>query len=441
VVCAGLSTHVPKVTTPIHDFWHPRTASRSPYNLAMGAETSSESAPCHVPAVVDSPSMTPAANRLFQWFNLAAIATWLACGLWPLSAVATGQFTGAPALVYVAAFLLYGVMLAAILTLPHRIDARTAFILVLVATTVTAIGLNWLTVAYLNGTGVGLGLLALVAASLPYFIGATSTWLWIVAQTAALFVVIRTDLTAVDGVTFALAATGFQVFLAASSMLAINEARARSNFARVNAELTATRDLLAESSRTAERLRISRDLHDTLGHHLAALSLQLDVASRLSEGKVAEHVQRAHAITRLLLSDVRSVVSSLRDSSRLNLAESIRALIRQPLDASVHLTQPDALIVEDPARAEALLRAVQEILTNTTRHAHARNLWIDLAEVDGGVVLTSRDDGHGTDAIVPGNGLNGMKERFEEQGGRVEIHSGRGDGFHVRAFLPLPSSA
>ena len=441
MVHTGLSTHVPKVTTPIHDFRHPRTEGRGPYNLAMGSETSSQSAPCHVPAVVDSPSMTPAANRLFQWFNLAAIATWLACGLWPLSAVATGQFTGAPALVYVAAFLLYGVMLVGILTLPHRIHAPTLFILLLVATSITAIGLNSLTNNYLNGTGMGLGLLALVAASLPYFIGATSTWIWIVVQTAVLFVVIRTDLTAVDGITFALAATGFQVFLAASSMLAISEGRARSNFARVNAELTATRDLLAESSRTAERLRISRDLHDTLGHHLAALSLQLDVASRLSEGKVAEHVQRAHAITRLLLSDVRNVVSSLRDSSQLNLAESIRALIRQPLDASVHLTLPDTLIVEDPARAEALLRAVQEILTNTTRHAHARNLWIDLAEGDGGVVLTSRDDGHGTDAIVLGNGLNGMKERFEEQGGRVEVRSGRGDGFHVRAVLPLPSSA
>ena len=391
--------------------------------------------------MVDSPSMTPAASRLFQWFNAAALATWLACGLWPLSAVVTGQFTGTPALVYVVGFLAYGGMLVAILTLPHRIHAPTAFTLLLVATSITAIGLNSLTNNYLNGTGMGLGLLALVAASLPYFIAAAPTWIWIVVQTAGLFVVLRTDLTAVDSATFALAAIGFQVFLAASSMLAISEGRARSNFGRVNAELTATRDLLAESSRTSERLRISRDLHDTLGHHLAALSLQLDVASRLSEGKVAEHVQQAHAITRLLLSDVRNVVSSLRESSRLNLADSIRALIRQPIDASVHLAIPDTLIVEDPARAETLLRAVQEIITNTTRHAHARNLWIDLAEADGGIMLTSRDDGRGTDPIRPGHGLTGMKERFEEHGGRVDVRSGRGRGFHVQAFVPLPSSA
>jgi signal transduction histidine kinase len=414
---------------------------RGPYNLAMGSDTLPPSPACHIPAVVDSPSMTPAASRLFQWFNVAAAATWLACGLWPLSAVVTGQFTGTPALIYVVGFLAYGGMLVAILRLPHRIHAPTAFVLLLVATSITAIGLNSLTNNYLNGTGMGLGLLALVAASLPYFLAATSTWIWIVAQTAGLLVVLRTDLTAVDNATFALAAIGFQVFLAASSMLAISEGRSRSNFARVNAELTATRDLLAESSRTSERLRISRDLHDTVGHHLAALSLQLDVASRLSEGKVAEHVQQAHAITRLLLSDVRTVVSSLRDSGRLNLADSIRALVRQPIDASVHLTIPGTLIVEDPARAETLLRAVQEILTNTTRHAHARNLWIDLAEADGGIMLTSRDDGRGTDAIRLGNGLTGMKERFEEHGGRVDLRSGRGEGFHVQAFVPLPSSA
>ena len=441
MVRTALSTHVPKVTGQIRDFRHPRAGGRGPYNLAMGSDTLSQSSPCHVPAVVDSPSMTPAASRLFQWFNVAAMATWLACGLWPLSAVATGQFTGTPALVYVAAFLAYGAMLVAVLTLPHRFHAPTTFMLLLVAISITAIGLNKLTNVYLNGTGVGLGLLAIVAATLPYFIGATATWIWVLAQTAGLFVIIETDLTAVDGATFALAAIGFQVFLAASSMLAISEGRARSNVARVNAELTATRDLLAESSRTSERLRISRDLHDTLGHHLAALSLQLDVASRLSEGRAAEHLQQAHAITRLLLSDVRNVVSSLRDSGRLNLAESIRALVRQPIDAAVHLTVADTLIVEDPARAETLLRAVQEIVTNTTRHAHARNLWIDLAEADGGIMLTSRDDGHGTEALMFGNGLTGMRERFEEHGGRVEVHSGRGDGFHVRAFVPLPVSA
>lgn len=95
--------------------------------------------------------------------------------------------------------------------------------------------------------------------------------------------------------------------------LARSERDAREELARANAELVARQSLLAESSRIAERLRISRDLHDTLGHHLTALSLQLDVAARLASGQAAAHVREAHAITRLLLGDVRDVVSRMRD--------------------------------------------------------------------------------------------------------------------------------
>ena len=386
--------------------------------------------------------MTPEASRSFHWFDVAAVVTWLACGLWPLSAALAGRFPAAPALAYLIVFLINGAILIAILTLPKRLPlAPRSYVMLLVVESVTAVTLNALTAIYLQGTGVGIGFLVIVAAALPYFFTAPTTWIWIVVQTIAMWAFVWNDLHEIEGITFALATIGFQVFAASSSMLAISEGRARSNFARANAELSATRELLAESSRTSERLRISRDLHDTLGHHLAALSLQLDVASRLSEGKAAEHIHQAHAITRLLLSDVRDVVSSLRESSTLNVADAIRALAIQPIDAHVHLNLPEALIIEDAARAETLLRAVQEALTNTARHACAKNLWIQLEASDGGIMFNARDDGHGTNALTLGNGLTGMKERFEEHGGRVDVKSSAGAGFELRAFLPLPSSA
>ena len=77
---------------------------------------------------------------------------------------------------------------------------------------------------------------------------------------------------------------GFQMFALFTSYTALSEARAREELAQVNAELRATQALLAESSRTNERMRIARELHDLLGHHLTALSLNLEVASHVSEG-------------------------------------------------------------------------------------------------------------------------------------------------------------
>jgi len=365
--------------------------------------------------------------------------------LWPIGSIFGGRFTGVPAGACVVMFVVYGVALVSILRLPRqkRPAPRWMAVTAVAVQSVTSIGINVDTIVYLNGTGMGIGLIVVVAAQLPYFLAQRQTWIWIAAQTFVLTAVIGAlgTVSGLEVATFALATLGFQMFAAASSILLISEGRARTNLARANAELTATRELLAESSRSSERLRISRDLHDTLGHHLAALSLQLDVAARLSEGKVAEHVHQAHAITRLLLSDVRAVVSTLRENGGLNLADALRGLVLQPVGLEIHLDVPDQLIVDEPTRAEALLRAVQEILTNTTRHARAANIWIELRSTAAGIALHARDDGRGANTVMSGNGLKGMRERFELHGGMVEVRTAPGAGFEVFASMPLPTPA
>jgi len=376
-----------------------------------------------------------------SWFTPAAMATWLACGLWQLAKIFDGTLSGWPAAVYVAVFTLYGMALLLTL-LPPRCRGRVPFFVPLTLVllqALTSIAANLDTAIFLHGTGIGIGLMVIVAAQLPYFLTSRWTWIWIVAQTVWIPVGIGGLTTdgVIASVTFVIAAIGFQVFAATSSVLTLRERQARATLIRANAELMATRGLLAETSRISERVRISRDLHDTLGHHLAALSLQLDVASRVSHGQATERIQQAHAIVRLLLSDVRNVVTMLRETSTLNVAGAIRALAQQSMRAAVHLDIPDGLVVEDPARAEALVRAVQEVLTNTARHAHARHLWIRVEPAPHGITLLSRDDGRGTDLTAFGNGLRGMRERFEEHGGRVDVTSAPGAGFEVRAFMPL----
>lgn len=223
--------------------------------------------------------------------------------------------------------------------------------------------------------------------------------------------------------------------------IAASESRGRSELARLNAELLATRELLADSSRLAERIHIARELHDSLGHHLAALTVNLDLASRTAEGRAAEPVREAHTLARLLLADVRDVVSELRGSRPLDLPQALRTLAAAGGDPAIHLEVPDDLEIRDPAQAHALFRCVQEAVTNARKHARARHLWIELVREEAGVVLRARDDGKGAAEVIPGNGLRGMRERLVELGGRLEVESRPGDGFLLQVWVPSPEAA
>jgi signal transduction histidine kinase len=260
---------------------------------------------------------------------------------------------------------------------------------------------------------------------------------WMIVQTLALALIGSTYASPILAVAMAGAFGGFQVFAFVTASLTTRERAAREELSRAHAALLSTRALLAESSRNEERLRISRDLHDTLGHHLTALSLQLDVASRLTDGKASDHVRQAHAITRLLLSDVREVVSELRSGAPFALAQAIRSLAAVSSALAIHVQMPDRLDIEDGAIAYALLQCAHEIITNTTRHASARNLWIAVTRDGDGVTVHARDDGRGADTIQLGNGLTGMRERFESLGGRIEFRSRDGHGFEVDGFVPI----
>jgi signal transduction histidine kinase len=180
---------------------------------------------------------------------------------------------------------------------------------------------------------------------------------------------------------------------------------------------------------------MARDLHDGLGHHLTALSLNLEAASHLSQGEAREHVERARSVARGLLSDVRASVSGIRESEA-DPMQAIRELV-EPIEVPrVHVSGPESLAESDPAQGEALLRLVQEIVTNALRHAQARNLWITVRPSDQGTDVEGRDDGHGTDAWQEGNGLRGMRERLATLGGSLDVSSRVGAGFLVHARIP-----
>src|ERR671919_1026575 len=180
----------------------------------------------------------------------------------------------------------------------------------------------------------------------------------------------------------------------------------------------------------AERERLSRELHDTLGHHLTALSLNLEAARHLAaDDRTREQVERAQSVTSLLLRDVRGVVSALRGEDPIGLADALRILVDAVPEPRIHLQVADDLPVTDPLRAQTVLRCVQEIITNAVRQAHAANLWIELSRSDSGLRITASDDGRGANEIRPGHGLLGMRERVEAVGGHLDIQSEVTRGF------------
>jgi signal transduction histidine kinase len=364
-----------------------------------------------------------------RWLIAAGFVTWLASGVPAVLAIADGRMSAARAAAWVIAYAAFGIAFG-LSCFERRPGTRLRLAVQAVA------GLAMVATAR---DGLSAATLVVVAAQLIGPFPPRAAIAWVAVQTVMLVVIFGRIAGASTALTGGGAFLGFQIFALATAALGMRERAARDELALANAELLATRSLLAENSRVAERLRISRDLHDTLGHHLTALSLQLEVASRLASGPAADRVHEAHAITRLLLSDVRDAVSRLRETSRFSLAEAVRALAETAATPEIHVQVPDDIDVDDPLQAHAILRCVQEIITNTARHASARHLWITIERQAGGVALTARDDGRGADVVAWGNGLRGMRERFEEHSGRVEFSSVAGRGFEVRAFMPRES--
>jgi signal transduction histidine kinase len=211
------------------------------------------------------------------------------------------------------------------------------------------------------------------------------------------------------------------------------EVETRKKLAEAHTELRATTALLSESTRSDERLRIARELHDLLGHQLTVLSLELEVATHHSQPPAREHVSRAASIARELLADVRATVGELRGRAP-DLRETLERIVADLPEPTTHVRVDDD-VHADEAQTAAIVRCVQEVVTNTIRHAEANELWIEIgATPAGGVTFTAQDDGRGADRVVPGNGLRGIAERVEELGGSATFTSK--SGFRVVAELP-----
>ncbi len=242
----------------------------------------------------------------------------------------------------------------------------------------------------------------------------------------------------------------WQTFSFGLGYIAMSERSHRERLAASNAELQAIQQLLAESERTAERMRIARELHDGLGHHLTALGLHLELALRQSASAGStdnfnnthiESLITAQGIAQELLTEVRRAVSRERSEEPIHLENCLRTLCHGIPSLIIDLKFEKQLAIKSPATAHALFRGVQEALSNVCRHAQASQVWIHVGEADNQVFAKVKDNGIGADRIVAGNGLSGMHERVDILGGIVETKSLAGGGFELCMWLPLRESS
>lgn len=297
-----------------------------------------------------------------------------------------------------------------------------------------ALTANWAIPTVLPGVATGGVLLVLVAAQLASLRVATAL-VWVLIQCAALLAIYLEAWAAPIAWTAASAFAAFQVVMLGVARLAERERALRQELAGTLAELLSTRALLESSVRSAERTRIARELHDLLGHHLVALGLQLEAASMEATGVAKTRVVECRALARLLLADVRSAVSELRDDATIDLRGALEALNAGGAAAAgpmVDVQVEASFQVDDPARAAAFLRCAQEAVTNARRHAAANSIVVQA----GSDTLRVRDDGRGMLGAVEGAGLRGMRERAAALGGEVAVEPAPGGGTEVRVRLP-----
>jgi signal transduction histidine kinase len=244
------------------------------------------------------------------------------------------------------------------------------------------------------------------------------------------------------------------VALGALAVAAGTAARHRRNYlaevVRRVQEAEHSRELEAQQRVAEERLRIARDLHDSVGHQLALISVQAGVAAHVStdpSAEVRDALRHIREGSRAALEDLRSSVGLLREPGEpaapteptvgLDGLDDLLATFRRS-GVRIGVRRSGPLPGLPRAADLTAYRVVQESLTNACRHAHGQRVRVHLRTDRDGLVIEVENDGPPvtTPADLPGHGIVGMRERVHAVGGTLRAGPRPGGGFRVMATLP-----
>jgi len=215
----------------------------------------------------------------------------------------------------------------------------------------------------------------------------------------------------------------------------LHQARARV----VEAELT--REEAAGRRAAEERVRIARELHDSLTHSISVINVQSSVALHVLPQRPAEAeeaVQHIRSASQDAMRELRSTLRTLRisDTEANPSLSGLPNLVQRIGNLGMTVTLSGEPVAVHADTDAAAYRIVQEALTNAVRHSSAKRVFVALIPETTSLTIVVGDDGVGADDVIEGHGLTGMRERADALGGSVRLGRSEAGGFEVRVVLP-----
>ena len=209
-------------------------------------------------------------------------------------------------------------------------------------------------------------------------------------------------------------------------------------------QLRQVQEQLAEVSRREERSQIRHDLHDKLGHKLAAvhMSLQLleDKIGEIGKGPEQRLLRSAQDASADLYSTLNSIVGELQEKIEYDFYDRLMEMTNKLSGLEISITTTGFTDFSNLSLKDDLLCAVQEALTNIMKHSTAREAQISIMRNSQELTITVADPGQQSpNAFIEGNGLTGIRTRISRHGGSTRVSSKEGKGFTVAISIPAES--
>lgn len=195
-------------------------------------------------------------------------------------------------------------------------------------------------------------------------------------------------------------------------------------------------DLLG-ASKTEERNRIARDLHDSVGHLLSTLSIQLTALEKITKSRdldISENIGELKNFTQDGLREVRKIIHDMKVEDN-NWKDNIEKLINNSGIKINYIVNEETWKLNE-RQEQAIYRIIQEFITNSQKYANTNKINISLIFSEDSLVLSMRDFGKGCEKLEEKGGLLSIRERVNELHGKMNVESGNNKGFYLQVYIP-----